>query len=232
MEPVGGNSGAAVSGIDELPGRSNYFIGNDPKQWRSNIATYSGVKYWGVYPGIDLVYHGNQRQLEYDFVVAPGADPQVIALRFQGADKMSVNRAGALVLQLGGVEVIEHAPVAYQEIGGQRKAVASRYELRGKGRVGFRLAAFDKGKPLVIDPTLTYSTYLGGSDDDVGQRHSRRLVRERLYHRRYRFLRFPHHRGRLPDYFRWESGDAFVSKLNADGSALLYSTYLGGSDDD
>ena len=110
-----------AAGASSLPGKSNYFVGNDPRQWRTNVPTYAPVKYAGVYPGIDLVYHGNQRLLEYDFLVAPGADPQAIGLRFQGAKKLTVNDDGALVIGIGDNEVIEHAPVVYQEIGGQRR---------------------------------------------------------------------------------------------------------------
>jgi len=112
MKLGGANAHARVTGADPLPGKSNYFIGNDPSQWRADIPTYGAVKYTGVYPGIDLVYHGNQQLLEYDFVVAPGADPRAIDIRFQGAQKLRVNSDGALVIGLGGNEVIEHRPAA------------------------------------------------------------------------------------------------------------------------
>jgi len=162
MKLLGANAHAGVAGMDSLPGKSNYFVGSDPKQWRTNVPTYAAVKYEGVYPGIDLVYHGNQRLLEYDFVVAPGADPRAIDLRFQGARKLTVNGEGALVIGVGGSEVIEHAPVVYQEIGGVRNTLPGRYVLRGRGRVGFSVAEYDRSRALVIDPTLAYSTFLGG----------------------------------------------------------------------
>ena len=163
MKLLGANVHAAVKGVEELTGRSNYFVGKDARRWRANIPTYASVQYTGVYPGIDLVYHGNQRLLEYDFVVAPGADPRAIDLRFQGQKKLSVSRDGALVLAIGESEVIEHPPVVYQDIAGKRKMVAGRYVLRGKYRVGFEVAEYDRTQSLVIDPTLLYSTYIGDS---------------------------------------------------------------------
>ena len=125
MRLVGGNAKGRVVGLDELPGRSNYFIGNDPKKWRTNVPSYAKVKYEGVYPGVDLVYYGNQRQLEYDFVVAPGADPNQIKLSFAGADGMRVDAAsGDLVLKVGDDEVRFHKPAVYQP------AVAAVYDRR------------------------------------------------------------------------------------------------------
>jgi hypothetical protein len=223
MKLAGANARASVTGADALPGKSNYFIGSDPSQWRTNVPTYGAVKYAAVYPGIDLVYHGNQRLLEYDFLVAPGADPQAIGIRFQGARKLTVNGEGALVIGLGGSEVIEPAPVVYQEIGGQRQTVAGRYVLRGRGRVGFSVAEYDRSQPLLIDPTVVYSTYFGpglaygiavdasGSAYVTGQAAS---------------SNFP----TTPGAFQTsgENGTIFVSKLNATGSALVYSTFLGG----
>jgi hypothetical protein len=233
MRLQGANARASVTGADALPGKSNYFIGSDPSQWRTNVPTYAAVKYAAVYPGIDLVYHGNQRLLEYDFLVAPGADPQAIGIRFQGARKLTLNRDGALVIGLGGSEVIEPAPVVYQEIGGQRQTVAGHYVLRGRGRVGFSVAEYDRSQPLVIDPTLVYSTFLGGSAyayanatavDALGNAYVTGYTSA-----------WPSFFPTTPGAFQTTNGgdgDAFVSKLNAAGSALVYSTYLGGSGDD
>jgi hypothetical protein len=232
MKLQGANARASVTGADALPGKSNYFTGSDPSQWRTDVPTYGAVKYAGVYPGIDLVYHGNQRLLEYDFLVAPGADPRAIGIRFQGARKLTVNRDGELVIGLGGSEVIEHAPVVYQEIGGQRQAVAGRYVLRGRGRVGFSVAEYDHRQPLVIDPTLVYSTYLGGGGngndggfiavDTSGNAYVTGVTNT---------CDFP----TTPGAFQTTcggNGDAFVIKLNAAGSAPVYSTYLGGANGD
>ena len=125
-------SGVTVTifeGLEELPGKSHYLTGSDPKQWRRDIPNYARVAYRGVYPGIDLIYYGNQGRLEYDFVVAPGADPSRIRLRFRGADRANIDDDGNLVLRMGGSEVVQHAPVVYQEINGRRKSVAGRYDL-------------------------------------------------------------------------------------------------------
>src|SRR5439155_14144119 len=157
-----------VSGLDELPGKANYLIGKDPAKWRTNVPTYAKVHYRAVYPGIDLVYYGNQRQLEYDFVVTPGADPNRIVLGFQGAERLEINAEGELVLHAGGEVIHQRVPVIYQEIDGVRTKIEGRYVLKDAHRVGFQVAAYDQGRPLVIDPTLVYSTYLGGSGWDEG----------------------------------------------------------------
>jgi hypothetical protein len=132
MTLAGANPHPAVAGIDGLPGKSNYFVGSDPKQWRTNVPTYRSVKYSSVYPGIDLVYYGNQKLLEFDFVVAPGVNPNVIDLRFQGAEKLVIYPEGDLAIRIGGRDVIAHLPAIYQEISSIRHTVAGRYSLQGK----------------------------------------------------------------------------------------------------
>src|SRR5579864_3123074 len=167
MQLAGANASCVV-GAEELPGKVNYFIGNEPSKWRTNVATYAKVKYENVYPGIDLVYYGNQGQLEYDFVLAPGADPKKIRLKFRDAGKLRVNKDGDLLLGLMGDEVYFEKPVVYQTLGGQRKKVEGRYVLAAANLVGFRLGEYDKTQPMIIDPVLSYSTYLGGSGNDAG----------------------------------------------------------------
>ena len=120
MTLVNANPQSQAAGHDELPGKSNYFIGNDPAKWRTNIPTYAKVKYEDVYPGVDLVYYGNQGQLEYDFVVAPGADPRLVTLAFEGARDVHIDARGELVLGVEGGEVRQHKPVVYQEVGGRQ----------------------------------------------------------------------------------------------------------------
>jgi hypothetical protein len=170
MRLVGANSNARVTGLEELPGKSNYFLGDDPKKWHLNLPTYAKVKYTNVYPGVDLVYYGSQRQLEYDFVVQPGADPSVIRLAY--ADAMRLDKHGDLVLGAEGGEVVFHKPMVYQpadDHGQMRKEVLEGTYLVGSNRqVTFQVASYDKTRPLVIDPTLVYSTYLGGGEDEVG----------------------------------------------------------------
>src|SRR5712692_385545 len=137
------NPAAKVTGVDELAGTSNYFIGNDPAKWRSGVPTYAKVKYEGIYSGIDLVYYGNQRQLEYDFVVAPGADPRRIAFDVRGAERIRQDRRGELVFKMGDGEIRWHKPVVYQEKDGARQLVAARYDIMDTNRVGFEVAKYD-----------------------------------------------------------------------------------------
>ncbi len=229
MQLVGANADPQVTGMEELPGKSNYFIGSDPAQWRTNISTYDKVAYHAVYPGIDLVYYGNQRQLEYDFVVAPGADAGAIRLDFQGAESLALDGQGNLVLHTDGGDVIEHAPVLYQESGGGRQTVAGSYVLEGADRVGFTVAGYDHSRPLVIDPVLSYSTYLGGNRDDGGT--SIAVDRDG-----YAYVtgtttstNFPTTPGALRTTNPDGDPNAFVTKLSQDGSHLVYSTYLGGA---
>ena len=154
-----------AAGLEKLPGIGNYFIGNDPKKWRTGIPNYAKVAFQGVYPGVNLVYRGNQRRLEYDFVVAPGANPALIELAYDGVDSVDVDPDGDLLLATGLGTLRQHKPVIYQETAGRRVEVAGGYEIRGR-RVGFALAGYDASRPLVIDPMVEYSTYLGGSGDD------------------------------------------------------------------
>src|SRR5882724_9962921 len=164
MSLVGAARKPVLTGLDELPGKANYFIGKDPARWRTNVPTYAKVQYRNVYPGIDLVYYGKQRQLEYDFVVAPGADPKKIVLGFKGADKLEIDAQGELVLHTTGGDIRQHKPVIYQEIDGVRQEIAGGYVIKSGKRAGFQLAAYDTTQRLIIDPVvLSYSTYLGGS---------------------------------------------------------------------
>ena len=225
------NATPEVSGIDELAGKSNYFIGKDPVKWRRDIPTFGGVRYRQVYSGVDLVYYGNQRQLEYDFVVAPGADPRQIELSFGGAKRLRLDADGNLVVSIAGGDVIEHTPVIYQDIGGMRRRVAGGYELRNGHTVGFKLAAYDHGKRLTIDPSLVYSTYLGGSSPDYGQGIAADSSGN-AYVTGYTFSEdFPTTSGAFQT-FNDGSTNVFVTKLDSGGNALLYSTYLGAGGDD
>ncbi len=168
LQLVGGNAAPVVTGRDQLPGKVNYFLGNDPAQWHTNIATFARVKYDDVYPGIDLVYYGSQQQLEYDFVVSPGADPSVIRLNVSGAERLELDAASDLVVTAGGQELRQHKPFVYQMVGSARREVTSRFVLDGQ-QVRFAVGAYDASKPLVIDPVLGYSTFLGGSGNDYGR---------------------------------------------------------------
>jgi len=259
---VGANVKAAVSGAEELPGKSNYFIGNDPQKWRTNVPNYAKVRYQGVYPGVDLVYYGNQGgRLEYDFVVAPGADPSVVTLEVgaegvrpakgQRRSPLQIAADGDLVVKTEGGEIRFQKPVVYQPMRGDpkpqvqnRKLLDGRYVLLANNRVGFETRNYDKTKPLVIDPVLSYSTYLGGSGvegaagsvsiavDASGNAYVASGTSS---------LNFPVTTGAFQTTFggaptvcpqAWACGDAVVAKIDLTGSTLLYSTYLGGSGDD
>ena len=166
LQVLGANPAPEVVGRDPLPSRSHYFQGNDPGQWHTGIEHYGKVEYQQVYPGIDLVYYGNERQLEYDFVVAPGADPSAIRLRFEGVEQISLEEAGSLALHLRHGEMVQHAPIVYQEVGGQRLSVDADYVLLDESEVAFAVGAYDPDHTLVIDPVLGYSTLIGGVSDD------------------------------------------------------------------
>jgi hypothetical protein len=142
------NANARVTGVDELEGKSNYFLGNDPARWRTNVPTYSKVKYEAVYPGIDLVYYGNQRQLEYDFIVAPHANPRSIALDIRGASRIRKDAKGDLLFKTQEGEIRWHKPVVYQEKDGARNEIAASYSITDKNRVGFEIAKYDARRLL------------------------------------------------------------------------------------
>ncbi|HKG61452.1 MAG TPA: SBBP repeat-containing protein [Pyrinomonadaceae bacterium] len=216
-----------VTGVDQLPGKVNYLIGNKSSAWRTNIPTYERVRYGHIYPGVDLVYYGNQRQLEYDFVIAPGASFKQIRLAFDGAGKLKLNRSGDLILKSGALTITLLRPKAYQDIGSQRREVSARYSLTPRGEVTFQVGNYDKSQPLVIDPLLVYSTFLGGSGQDTGNSIAVDASGNAYIAGQTVSLGFP-----TSSPLQATSGggtDAFVAKLNANGSALIYSTFLGGN---
>ena len=241
MELRGANRGAQVTGADKLAGVANYYAGNDPKKWRSGITTYRKVKYQGIYPGIDAVFYGNQRQLEYDFVVAPGADPEQISLGLTGA-KPSLDADGNLVLKLADGDLALKKPVVYQNVAGEKKTVEASYTIAGN-KVRFHLGKYDHNQTLVIDPVFTYLTYLGGSSVDyiggitgVGQTtsptHALAIDSAGNVYVTGQTLSNDFPVANAYQATRNEPGGAytaFVSELNPTGTALLYSTYLGGS---
>jgi hypothetical protein len=233
MRLVGASPGSIV-GIDELPGKSNYLIGNDPHNWRTGVPNYGQVVERGVYPGIDVRYHGNQTQLEYDFDVAEGADAGAIRLAFEGARALRIDSHGDLLLSVDGGELRFHKPVAYQEAEGVRRVVASRFVIKRKGQVGFRLGKYDARRTLIIDPILAYSTYLGGSSIDGANGiavapDGTAFVAGGTFSSDFPTAHPLQPSAGGPADF---PQDAFVSKISADGSTLLYSTYLGGKNTD
>jgi len=227
------NPSPLASGLETLPGIVNYFIGNDPKKWRSNIPTYARVKYESVYPGIDLVYYGHQGRLEYDFVVRPGADPSAISMAFEGAQESRLTDEGDLALSVAHEEIRLNKPVAYQERGTARTSVDARFVKLGRNQVAFQVGPYDRTRPLVIDPTLTYSTYLGGTGTDSGNAIALDGTGAAYITGNTTSDPFPTTTGALQTAFGGDStgtlGDAFVAKLNASGTATTFATYLGGS---
>jgi hypothetical protein len=229
MRLLGAEPNPALAGLERLPGTSNYFIGNDPAKWQRQVPSFGRVKYTGVYPGIDLVYYGNQRQLEYDFLVAAHADPRRIVLAFDGVRALSLDAEGNLILQTSYGEITQHKPVIYQDIDGKRQRVDGRYVLRAKHRVGFHIARYDTSRPLVIDPVLSYATYLGGSSNDIAHAIAVDGSGSAYVTGVTSSTNFPGVGGNSIRPANSGSDDVFVTKLNAAGSAIVYSTYLGGS---
>ena len=232
MKLVGANPAPVVAGVDELPGKSNYFIGNDPAKWRTNIPTYRKVKYQNLYPGVDLLYYGNQRQLEYDFVVAPGADPKAIRLDIQGADKTEIDAEGNLVLKIEADQIRLHKPLVYQDANGARQEISGGFVLEDNHQVSFDIAAYDAAKPLVIDPVLVYSTYLAGSVDNACDLITVDSLGNAYASGSTSSTDFPVTDNALQTTKKAPAADrrdAFVAKLNPDGTALVFATYLGGS---
>lgn len=233
MRLAGANASADLVAVDQLPGKTNYFIG-PPENWRTDIPNFRRILQRQVYPGIDISYHGTEGQLEEDFVVSPGADPRVIRLAFEGAKLVRTNSSRELEITLKGGEVILRAPVAYQETNGSKKLVTVSYVSSNDRRVGFRVGDYDRRLPLVIDPILSYSTYLGGSNIDGANGIAVAPDGTAFIAGGTFSINFPTahplqpNRGGPFDL----SQDAFVAKLSADGSTLLYSTYLGGAADD
>jgi hypothetical protein len=163
---VNSNPSAKIEALDRLPARTDYFVGNRD-HWHTGVASYSRVRYGGVYPGIDVVYYGNQGSLEYDFVVQPGADPRAIRMKFRGGAKAVITAEGDLALEFDGRRILQKKPVVYQQVdSGSRREVAGRYRLLGRNQVGLRLADYDRTRTLVIDPVLVYCTYMGSSGAD------------------------------------------------------------------
>jgi len=234
MRWEGANEDSKVEGVEGLEGKSHYFIGNDPEKWRRNISLYRKVRYRDLYPGVDLIYYGNQRQLEYDLIVMPEGDPNAIRLAIEGAEEVRVNEGGDLVVRISGGEVIQHKPLIYQETEGKREIIRGGYVVdplgkedeKGKVRISFKIDHFDREKPLIIDPYLVYSTYLGGWSTDlayaiaVDDSGSAYITGGTL----------------SPDFPTINpiqglngNADAFITKLDPSGTALVYSTYIGGA---
>ena len=230
MSLVGAQKPASVAGAGASAGRVNYLRGNDQSAWRTDVPTYARVEYKNVYPGIDLVYHSAQQQLEFDFVVAAGADPAALMLAFAGADAVHLGDAGQLILASGDAEVALPAPVVYQEVDGKRQTVTGRWSIDDRGRASFALGHYDKGHALVIDPVVQFATYLGGggSEDALDNMGVALDAAGNIYIAGTTdSADFPLTAGRQTQFAGIT--DAFVVKLDPSGSNIIYASYLGGS---
>ena len=230
MNLLGARPTSRVEALELLPSKSNYFVGNDPTKWRTNVPMYAKVSYKDVYPGVDLVYYGNQGQLEYDFVVAPGADPTKIRFSIYGAKKLETDAYGDLILDLARAEVRLLKPTVYQRVAGGRKEIAGRYVLRGRRVAGFEVAGYDRNEPLIIDPVLTYSAYLGGSSGAFGNAIAVDSAGNAYVTGGTTSTDFP--TKNPAQATQGENTDVFVSKFDPTGSTLIYSTCLGGTGDE
>src|SRR5262245_53557215 len=232
MSLVGAASTPLLTGIEEFRGKANYLVGQDRTTWRTDVPLYAKVRYENVYPGVDLVYYGNQRQLEYDFVIAPGADLQTVVLAFQGAERLEIDAQGELVLHTAAGAIRQHKPIIYQQIDGARRDITGGYVRKGAQQIGFQVDSYDRSRPLVIDPVLSYSTYLGGAGgeydygpagiavDAAGSAYVIGWTNSTDFPTTANAFQPAHYGG---------AHDAFVTKLDPTGSTLVYSTYLGGT---
>jgi len=230
LELLGANPQTQIVASDRLPGVSNYLLGSNPAQWHTGVPHFARVRYRGVYPGVDLVYYGRQQQLEYDFVVAPEADPNRIRLQVQGADALRLDPNGNLILHLPGGTIHLRRPDVYQQIGNRRQPVVARYILESGNRVAFALANYDRRRALVIDPRLAYFSYLGGALNESTPSIAVDSAFNAYLAGTTTSTDFPTlgpYQGSLKG-----ASNIFVTKFNSAGTALLFSTYLGGTGTD
>ncbi len=231
IELLGARKQPYIQPEDKLPGYSNYLFGSDPGKWITSVTQYAKVRYVDVYPGVDIVYHGNQSRMEHDFVVHPGADARRIALAFSGVEKMELSGSGDLSLHVADGEVRLDKPRAYQVIGKKEVEVAAEYILR-HGHVAFRLGQYDATRNLVIDPVLVYATFLGGASNGAAGQSATSIAvdgSDNLYITgSTNAINFPVTPGVVQPTRPAPGFGAFVSKINAAGTALIYSTYIQG----
>ncbi|PYS75038.1 MAG: hypothetical protein DMF73_02160, partial [Acidobacteria bacterium] len=223
---VGAKAANEPQGIDALPGERNYIFGNDPTKWHTQVPTFKKVIYKDIYTGIDLTFYGNQNEFEYDFVVKPGGDPRTIRLGIERA-RPRISAGGDLILKRGDDEVTQRKPIIYQDINGERRLVDGHYSLRRNREVTIEISEYDPSKPLVIDPTLVYSTYLGGSGDDSGSSIAIDSSGNVYVAGTTSSTNFPTRGAAFPN--NKALSDIFVTKIDATGANIIYSTYIGGS---
>jgi len=228
LKLVGARAKTVFEGLEQLPGISNYLIGKKPSLWHINIPQYAKVMAQDVYPGVDMLYYGKQGQLEYDFRVKPGSDPNIIRIQYTGVDSARVDNQGNLRLGMGNTVVRFKLPTIYQEKGGIASTVSGKYIVISKNEIGFEVGEYDKSRTLIIDPILLYSTYLGGSGDEAVLSVAVNAAGNAYVTGFTESANFPLTGGVYQNTLKGTS-NVFISKLNPTGSALIYSTYLGGN---
>ena len=230
MHLIGGNPQSQIIAGNELPGRSNSFLGNDPSQWHTNVEQYERISYRDVYPGINVAFYGGQKQLEFDFIVAPGSIPADIRLAVAGAHRIATDNSGNLILASSAGNVLLHKPVAYQQKDGVRQPVDARFVVQAKNQVSFELGNYDRSRELVIDPSVSYATYLGGTGEDDANAIAIDSSGNAYVTGQTKSTDFPTknalHGGNAGGF------DVFITKLSGATGSMVYSTYIGGSSDD
>jgi hypothetical protein len=247
LQFVGANPAASISGEQKLAGTINYFLGSNPNQWRASVPTFAQVRVENIYPGVNVVYYGNRQKLEYDFNLSAGINPSVIALHFAGAEKISVDAQGELVIHFSSGEVVQHPPVAYQTVHGARQEIAAGYKILDAHTAAFALGQYDQSEPLVIDPVLSYSSFFGGNYGETAWAIAVNRTDASIYVAGQTFSiknsnTIPALTFSTPGAFQTNyaggklTGDAFVARFNVDDTgtnlSLHYATYLGGTGDD
>ncbi len=223
LQFIGAKNRKEIEGVSRAVGTSNYFLGSDPSKWQKDIPNFTSVRFKGVYKGIDVVFRGEGRKAEYDFMVAPNVDPSKIEMRFEGSNALRLTEQGDLILTAGGLEITHHKPVVFQSDQVERRAVTGQFVLRGPQTVGFQIGDYDRSKPLTIDPEVTYSAIIAGNApnavaaDSAGNIYVTGVTG---------FPDFPLTAGSLQNAVGGNA--AFVYKLNPSGTAMLYSAIAGG----
>jgi hypothetical protein len=228
----GASAEVAVIGGKQLPGRVNYLRGNDPTKWQTGLATYGEVVYRELWPGIDLVFHGTSGKLKYEFRLEPGARVSDIRLTYAGATRLALTEGGALTISTPLGVLTDEAPVSHQRVEGKWRRATSAYRLLGRRSVGFEVGAYDRRYLLVIDPGLSYSTFLGGGGHEEGSGIAVDRRGSAYVAGTTTSIDFPTTRGAFDRKYSGGFSDVFVTKLNRRGRALVYSTYLGGAGED
>lgn len=238
MSFAGRQAETAITAENELEGKVNYLIGSEPSDWKTDIATFEKVRYREIYRGIDMVFYGNQQELEFDFVVSPAASPDAIALEFSGVDDLDLSENGDLLISVAGTQIVQRKPFAYQELNGERLEVAAGYSIGAdsakKRRISFEIGEYDASRPLIIDPVLTYSTFVGGTPGTGGFNIGDRGTGIALDPSGNAYVTGTTTSSTFPTVNPFQTqitggSSAFVTKINAAGTGFLYSTYLNGT---